>query len=304
MLPNLNVPPIQIFGLDLHLFGFLVGLAIIVGTILAGRRAKQLGLSERVVADVAIWAVVVGFIGAHLYSAIFYFPEKIADNPLYLLKMWDGISSFGGFIGGTLGVLIYFKRHKDLPFLPYADAIIYGFAFAWIFGRLGCTTAYDHPGSLTDFVLGMDYQGLWNKVTQSWDITPGVRHNLGMYEFFWAVLMSAFFFFNRKKPHFKGWFLGMFVVFYMPVRFGFDFLRKADIHHFGLTAGQWAAIVLFVLGIVLMVKGAQKGDMLVPDGQPKHRPAAEMKAIGPRAEAVAAAPGAGAVGGGKKKRKR
>lgn len=301
MLPNLQVPPIHIFGLDLHLFGFLVGLAIILGTIIAGRRAKQLGLSERVVADVAIWAVVVGFIGAHLYSAIFYFPEKVAADPLYLLKLWDGISSFGGFIGGTLGVLIYFKRHKELPFLPYADTIIYGFAFAWIFGRMGCTTAFDHPGSLTDFALGMDYQGLWDKDLQEWAITPGIRHNLGMYEFFWAIAMSIFFFFNRQKTHFKGWYLGVFVVCYMPVRFAMDFLRKADIHHFGLTAGQWAAIVLFVIGIVLIVRGVKKGDLIVPDGEPKYRPASEMKALS-KAEAVKAAQPVGGVGGKKRKR--
>jgi len=304
MLPNLNVEPIHLFGLELHLFGFLVGLAIIVGTILAGRRAKQLGLSERVVADVAIWAVVVGFIGAHLYSAIFYFPEKIAADPLYLLKMWDGISSFGGFIGGTLGVVIYFRRHKDLPFLPYADAIIYGFAFAWIFGRMGCTTAFDHPGVLTDFVLGMDYQGLWDSDLKDWAITPGVRHNLGMYEFFWAIAMSLFFFLNRNKTRFKGWYLGMFVVCYMPVRFMMDFLRKADIHHFGLTAGQWAAIVLFVLGVVLVVRAAKRGDMLVPDGVPKFRPAKEMKAIAREEVAAGGQPVRAGSGGKRKKKKR
>lgn len=272
MLPNLQIEPIHVFGLELHAFGFLVGLAIILGTVIAGRRARQLGLSERIVADVAIWAVVGGFIGAHLYSAIFYFPEKVAADPLYLLKMWDGISSFGGFIGGTLALTIYFRRKHELPFLPYADAIIYGFAFAWIFGRLGCTTAFDHPGELTDFFLGMQYPG-------TKELSAGVRHNLGMYEFFWAILMSLVFFLNRKKTHFKGWYLAMFVVCYMPVRFAWDFLRRADIHHFGLTAGQWAAIVLFILGLYLMYRGIKKGDMLPPDGVPKYRPKDEMAAL-------------------------
>jgi len=282
MLPNLNLPPIEIGPVQLHAFGFLVGLAIIVGTILAGRRARKVGLSERVVADVAIWAVVVGFVGAHLYSAIFYFPEKIAENPLYLLKMWDGISSFGGFIGGTLGVVIYFRRHKDLPFLPYADTIIYGFVFAWIFGRLGCTVAFDHPGELTDFVLGMQYQG-------SHDLAAGVRHNLGFYEFLWSLGMSTFYYLNRNKSHFKGWYLAVVVIAYMPVRFAFDFLRRADITHFGLTAGQWAAIVLFVLGIVLFIRGAKKGDLLVPDGVAKFRPKGDAEAS-VRAENVARVP--------------
>ena len=232
----------------------------------------RVGLDDAVISELALWAVIPGMIGAHLYSAIFYFPEKIAADPLYLLKMWDGISSFGGFIGGTLAVTIYFRRKRELPFLPYADSIIYGFAFAWIFGRLGCTTAFDHPGELTDFFLGMQYPG-------SKELSAGVRHNLGMYEFFWAVLMSLVFFLNRKKTHFKGWYLAMFVVCYMPVRFFWDFLRRADIHHFGLTAGQWAAIVLFLLGLYLMYRGIKKGDMLPPDGVPKYRPKDEEAAL-------------------------
>ena len=41
-------------GLELAPFGFLVAIGIVLGTIIAGRRAKQFGLSERVVADVAL----------------------------------------------------------------------------------------------------------------------------------------------------------------------------------------------------------------------------------------------------------
>lgn len=279
MLPNLQMQPIDIGGLQLHAFGFLVGLAIIVGTIIAGRRARQLGLSEKVVADVAIWAVVIGFIGAHLYSAIFYFPNKVADNPLYLLMVWDGISSFGGFLGGTAGVALYFRRHRDLPFLPYADAIIYGFVFAWIFGRMGCTVAYDHPGTITDFFLGMEFLG-------TKDLPAGVRHNLGFYEFLWAIAMSAFYFLNRKRAHFKGWYIAVVVIAYMPVRFAFDFLREVDIKHLGLTAGQWAAIALFLAGVALYVKGVRKGDLLVPDGVPKFRPKGENEVRAAQASGV------------------
>lgn len=297
MLPNLQMKPLEIFGLELHAFGFLVGLAIVLGTVLAGRRARQIGLSERVVADVAIWAVVCGFIGAHFYSAIFYFPEKIAEDPIYLFKLWDGISSFGGFIGGALGVFAYFRRNKELPFLPYADAIIYGFAFAWIFGRMGCTTAFDHPGLITDFFLGMEFLG-------TKELSAGVRHNLGMYEMFWAIAMAAFFFANRNKTRFKGWYLMTFVVAYMPFRFMLDFLREIDLRHFGLTAAQWGGIVLFGLGVWLLVRGVKKGDLLVPDGQPKHWPKKELAALERRSAGVTAAPARVGGGGSSKKKKR
>jgi len=285
---SLPMKPWEPFGpgsLQLAPFGFLVGLGIVLGTIIAGKRAKQLGLSERVVADVALWAVIPGFIGAHLVHQLVYFPHELVDHyvtqvvggvstqvlvegdPLRILMIWKGISSFGGFIGGTLGLLFYFRKHKELPFLPYADAIIFGFAFAWIFGRLGCTTAFDHPGSPTDFFLGMTYLGesadrfgvpLHNKVI----------HNLGFYEALWAMALSAFFYSQRLTTHFKGWYLAAFVVAYMPFRFMLDFLREVDVRYL-LTPGQWFAIVLLSLGLGLIVKANKKADLLVPDGVPK-----------------------------------
>jgi len=277
--------PWEPFGhgsLQLAPFGFLVGIGIVLGTIIAGRRARMLGLSERVVADVALWAVIPGFIGAHLVHQLVYYPHQLVDHmvtqlvngvptevlvkgdPLLILMVWKGISSFGGFIGGTLGVLYYFRKHKELPFLPYADSIIFGFAFAWIFGRLGCTTAFDHPGSPTDFFMGMTYGG--DSADRFGDSLHGkVIHNLGWYEAIWSVAMSAFFWSQRKVTHVKGWYLIVFVLAYMPFRFMLDFLREVDVRY-GLTPGQWIAIVLMGLGTLLMVKANKKRDLLVPDG--------------------------------------
>lgn len=261
--------PFRPFGadsLELHPFGFLVGLGIVLGTIIAGKRAKVLGLSERVVADVALWAVIPGFIGAHLIHQIFYEPHEILENPLILLQIWNGISSFGGFIGGTLGVVYYFRKHKELPFLPYADSIIFGFAFAWIFGRLGCTTAFDHPGTATDSFMGMEYLG--NSVINGVALKGQLIHNLGWYEAMWAMAMSLFFWTQRNKTHFKGWYLATFVVAYMPIRFALDFLRVNDKHYAGMTPAQWFAIVLMGLGAYLLYKGSQKKDLLVPNVAP------------------------------------
>lgn len=292
-------PPFTPFGegsLELHPFGFLVGLGIVLGTIIAGKRAKQLGLSERVVADVALWAVIPGFIGAHLIHQVFYEPHEILENPLILLQVWNGISSFGGFIGGTLGVLYYFlKKNKELPFLPYADAIIYGFAFAWIFGRLGCTTAFDHPGTATDFFMGMEYLG--STVKNGVPLKGQILHNLGWYEAMWAMGMSLFFWTQRNKTHFKGWFLATFVVAYMPIRFALDFLRVNDATYAGLTPAQWFAIVLMGLGAWLLYKGSLKKDLLVPDGQPNLAWWPKGEAAAYERELAAAAGGAGQVKG-------
>ena len=89
MVPYIHIPPLTIGPLSLYPFGALGGLAIIVGSSGFGRRAGRVGLDERVASDIVLWAVIPGFIGAHLYSVIFYFPERILEEPLVLLKLWD-----------------------------------------------------------------------------------------------------------------------------------------------------------------------------------------------------------------------
>ena len=173
MIPYIEIPPIDLGGdFVIRAFDILVALAVVVGVFVADRRAQRWGLSGRVITDVAVWAVVPGFICAHLVSVIFYFPERIAENPLELLNIFSGLSSFGGFLGGAAGVLYFFHR-KKIPVWEYGDALVYGFTFAWIFGRLGCTFAHDHPGIETDFFLAVIYPENGG--------TP--RHDLGFYEF-------------------------------------------------------------------------------------------------------------------------
>ena len=260
MIPYIEIPSLEITEqIQLHPFGFLVGSAIIVGTSLFTRRTRDLGLDERVAADLALWAVVPGFIVAHLYSIIFYFPERVVEDPLVLLKFWDGISSFGGFIGGTLGVIYYLKRHR-IPVLPYAEALTWAFTIAWILGRMGCTIAHDHPGLPTTFFLAPNFP-------TTADFPAGPRHDLGFYEFLWALVMGGFFYLQRHKTRFAGWHIAVVLICYTPVRFLFDYLRTADEKYLGLTPGQYGAIGFFVLAVFIYALQSRSDHVLVPNGE-------------------------------------
>ena len=158
-------------------------------------------------------------------------------------------------------------------FMVYAEPIIYGFAFAWILGRGACTVAFDHPGTLTDFALGMplpydhNYYGSYPAGLLGSDVHTNIRHNLGFYEMLWAIGLSLFFFVVRRKNKPAGWFLAMFVLTYMPVRFLFDFLRVADATYYGLTPAQYANIALFALGLRLFMNVRKHPELLCPDGE-------------------------------------
>jgi phosphatidylglycerol---prolipoprotein diacylglyceryl transferase len=272
MIPYFEQPSLSLGPLTIHAFGVMVASAIIFGHWIATRRAQAQGLNPDLTERMIWYALIFGFVGAHLYSAIAYFPERIVENPLYLLMIWDGISSFGGMIGGLIGMAVFFKWRSG-GMAPgdrwrYIDTVAYGFPFAWIFGRLGCSLAHDHPGTVTNFFLGISLEsdaardyitamyvsaGRAADLPSSQALSGMAFHDLGFYEFLYTLLiMAPVTYLMGRKPRPGGFFLALFLLLYTPVRFFLDFLRLVDVTYAGLTPGQWAVIPVFGLALYIV----------------------------------------------------
>jgi phosphatidylglycerol:prolipoprotein diacylglycerol transferase len=197
--------------------------------------------------------VLLGFLVAHWVSVIFYFPERIKENPGILLNFWAGLSSFGGFLGAFIAFL-YFTKRASINRLVYADAVALGLSVGWIFGRTGCFTAHDHPGRHTSFFLAVKYP-------------DGPRHDLGFYELLFTIALTAALFAFARKPRRPGQIIGLAALAYAPARFLLDFLRAVDVarpdeRYAGLTPAQWACLATAALGAKLLF-GA-KGEPVPP----------------------------------------
>ena len=160
--PYLEQPSFSIGPLTIHAFGVIVAVAVYAGLVIGGRRFTRLGLDRALGERLAWWVVVGGFLGAHLFSVLFYFPEKVADNPLVLFKLWEDISSFGSILGGGLGVWLFFRIRAPNIEAPtrwaYLDVAAFVFPISLMIGRLACTIAHDHPGTVTDFPLAVSLE--------------------------------------------------------------------------------------------------------------------------------------------------
>jgi phosphatidylglycerol---prolipoprotein diacylglyceryl transferase len=247
VIPYFQIP--SLFGL-IHAFGVLVASGILLGAWLTGRRSRQLQLDPNAVSAMLTWVVVAGFLMAHFFDVLAYQPREFLERPWLLIDPRHfSISSFGGFFGGYLGLALWAWRNHQ-PQLPYADSLAFGMAPAWVFGRLGCFVAHDHPGRQTDFFLAVQYPG-------------GARHDLGLYEAIFAILLSAVFFLVFRRKLRTGVYLAVLCLAYAPVRFFLDFLRAtevagADPRYLGLTPAQYGSIALVVLGVALVWRIAGK----------------------------------------------
>ena len=87
-------------------------------------------------------------------------------------------------------------------------------------------------------------------------------HDMGLYEALLSGIMAIVFVILDRKPRFPGFFTGLFIAIYGPIRFGMDFLRTAEVdvsnRTLGLTPAQFGSVVLTALGIAILVNRRNK----------------------------------------------
>ena len=290
MIPYFEQPSFTIGPITIHAFGVVVAMAVMAGLGLGRRRFRRLGLDPHVGEGLAWYAVIGGFLGAHLFSVVFYFPDEVAKNPLLLLKFWEDISSFGGIIGGLIAIWLFLRlKTPDLDGrarLLYLDAIAFVFPFALMIGRIACSLAHDHPGTVTSFPLAVSLEspeaqayivsvyrsaGRLVELPQPILLSHLGFHDLGWYEFLYlGVVVVPLFLLVDRRPRPAGFFAAAFLLLYLPVRFGLDFLRVSDVRYFGFTPAQYvaAAAILALPMVVVKVRSGGSSAAVRPASCP------------------------------------
>ncbi len=113
MIPYFEQPTINLGPLSLNTFGALVMTGILLAVVLIRQRAKFLGLDVTLTERMMLWVLVTAFIMAHIVERLAYYPVETWEDPVTLLRIWDGMSSYGGFFGAVLGYLLVCKVFTD-----------------------------------------------------------------------------------------------------------------------------------------------------------------------------------------------
>ena len=264
MLPFLEVPPIPT-GLpwerlsQIHPFGILVAIGVLFGTWLTQRYAKRNQIESEDLRWLVWRVVIVGFIASHVLDVLFYQWDDFMADPLLLLKLTDGIASWGGLVGAT-AAFFYYVRKKGWNYYRLMDPFAYGFLGAWIFGRLGCSVAHDHIGKATDFFLAVDIPRVLPDYLGHLRATPGPHHDLGLYEMLYTIpLFLLIFWLETRKDRKPGLLFAVAAIFYSGPRFFMDYLRNAssDPRYLGLTFGQISSLVAFAASLWLLIRVLQ-----------------------------------------------
>ncbi len=246
-LPTLAVELPLLGAHTITVFGPLVAVGVLTGHRLSLRLARTRGMDSSTVDRLAVAVAIGGFLVAHWFSVLLYFPEQVRADPWVLLHLTSGLSSMGGFLGGAL-TFAWLMHRRRLDPLAHADALTYGLLAGFTIGRLGCTLVHDHPGMVTDAWLGV---GPWPDGTTRWD--------LGLVELSMLVPLCAWVYTRDWRCVSPGRLTVVVALAYTVLRFPLDFLRAHDARYGPLTPAQYACVaVALTLTVVWLRKGRRR----------------------------------------------
>ena len=244
------LPEIELGGLSIKTFGLMVLVAYVLSLSLLGRRARELGLPQRWVNEVAVIALVGGLVGARVWALVQNREEFAAGSASWLSG--QGLVWYGGLIGGALAAAAW-AYWRGAPRLRGLDAFAPVLAADLALGRVGCQLSgdgdYGVPSSLP---WAMGYP---NGVVPT---PPGVEvHPTPVYEAL-VLAAAAWWLWRHRDAYRPGVLFGIYLVIGGVERLLVEFVRRNEEVLAGLTAAQLTSVGL-ILGGAAMVLGLRGG---------------------------------------------
>ena len=270
------------FGIRWYALGYIVGIAIgwwIIRMAISRPRlwaGEQPAMTRAQLEELVTWMVIGIIAGGRLGFVLFYQPGYYLQNPLDIVKIWQGGMSFhGGFLGVVIGVILFSRKYQLITW-SILDLLAIATPPALGLVRVANFVNGELWGRPTDAPWGVIFPGPAAQACAT-AAEPCVRHPSQLYEagleglVLGAVLL--FLAFARgwlKRPAMLS---GLFLLGYGLARFTVEFFRQADAQFItpdnpwghvvrlgeaGLTMGQVLTLPMIIFGIAFLVYGARR----------------------------------------------
>lgn len=270
--------------LRVHWYGLMYLLAFAVAWWLGNRRIRdgRLPVSAEAFSDLLFYGMIGVVLGGRIGSILFYDFSGYLQDPIRMLKVWEGGMSFhGGLIGVLVAAWLWSRKHR-LHFFDTMDFVAPLVPAGLGFGRLGNYIGAELWGKYTQAGWGVvfptdpQFYG-WTAEQLRTQFASGAldqfaRHPSQLYQAgLEGVVMFVVLWWFSSRPRPRYAVSGMFALLYGVFRFAVEFVRvpDADIGYiaFGwLTMGQALSLPLVVLGLVLLWRSRRAPTLLPAAG--------------------------------------
>ena len=246
--PGLNLGPFSIpesfslFGLDIHLYGIIIGIGIVFAYVFAMKTCKKHNLTQENITDILLYGLPSAIVCARLYYVLFKLDEF--KNFQDVFKIWNGgIAIYGAIIGAVISTYVY-CRIKKINVLAAFDIGAFGLLIGQIFGRWGNFVNAEAFGGPTNLPWGM----LLHDLSQNM-----MFHPTFLYESLWNLGVFIILLLRRDKRKFDGELFFLYITLYGAGRFWIEALRTDSLYIGSLRISQIVAIICVIVGISVIV---------------------------------------------------
>ncbi|WP_431025720.1 prolipoprotein diacylglyceryl transferase [Halomonas sp. H5] len=243
--PAIDPVAISLGPLAIHWYGLMYVIGFVAAWWLGCRRASRLRLTRDDIGDLIFYAALGVVLGGRLGYVLFYGMDRLLENPLWIVQVWDGGMSFHGGLIGVLLAALWFARKKGLAFFTLTDFVAPLVPIGLGAGRLGNFINAELPGRVTTLPWGMPFPGMG----------PEPRHPSALYEaLLEGLVLFVVLWWVSAKPRARGLISGLFLVLYGLFRFSVEFVRLPDAH-IGFIAFGWVTMGM-LLTLPMILSGA------------------------------------------------
>ncbi|HQR44720.1 MAG TPA: prolipoprotein diacylglyceryl transferase [Thermoanaerobaculia bacterium] len=131
---------IRIGSFALPSYGVALACAFLASIALLRRRAPSFGVRPDDAADVAIWLLLSGLLGAKLLLLIVEGPRYLQSWDAFVEFLRSGGVFYGGLIGAVLALAVVLRK-RHIAFWTFTDMAAPAIALGHAIGRIGCLMA-------------------------------------------------------------------------------------------------------------------------------------------------------------------
>ena len=234
---------LKIGNFSISSFGVMVALSFLVAYWLCLKEFRRKNLSEDLLGNLFLAAMIGGIAGAKLLYLFENIPIKeILQNPVQHIFARGGLTFYGGLFGAILLTWIVAKRSK-LDFWLLGDSVAPAMAIGYSIGRLGCFLVGDDYGIRSDLPWAVAFPN---------GLPPTIEtvHPTQIYE---AIIMLVVFLYLwkiRKDIYKTGYIFSLYLILAGSERFIIEFLRnttRSSVPNLSIAQVMAAVIILFGL---------------------------------------------------------
>lgn len=234
---------IKIGNFTISSFGVMVALSFVVAYVLCLREFRRKNLSEDLLGNLFLAAMIGGIAGAKLLYLFENVPlGEILQNPFEHIFARGGLTFYGGLFGAVLLTWLVARR-GGLNFWVLGDTVAPAMAIGYSIGRIGCLLVGDDYGVPSNLPWAMTFpEGL--------PPTTVPVHPTQLYEAIIMFLVFLYLWRIRVKSFKAGYIFSLYLVIAGSERFLIEFIRNTTPSHIpNISVAQLIAIVVILFGL-------------------------------------------------------